>query len=37
VLADVSMQKQHAKQVKKGKSLYHIALADFLKSDLDSK
>ncbi len=37
VLADVSLQKQYARQVKSGKSLYHIALADFLKRDVDSK
>jgi hypothetical protein len=37
VLVDVSLQKQYAKQVKKEKSLYHIALADFLKRDLGLK
>lgn len=31
VLADPTLQRQYAKEVKKGKSLYHIALSDFLK------
>ena len=31
VLADTLQHKKYAKEVKKGKSLYHAALADFLK------
>jgi hypothetical protein len=31
VLADPVLQKQYAKEVKKGRLLYHIALSDFLK------
>lgn len=31
VLRDPKLQKQYAAQVKKGKSLYHAALADYLK------
>jgi hypothetical protein len=31
VLANPALQKPYAKEVKKGRSLYHVALADFLK------